>query len=131
MVVQDSCKKYIIRVDSSKNIIYETCIGSWDKDACIRYHDNYVNDILPFFYGLSWIICCDLRSYILSDITDELKEHVNWAVKNGMLLGIFITNSSIVKIQLKKVFNKNSNMKIFETFEAAEDFINNTLLALH
>lgn len=131
MVVQDPYKKYIMRVDVSKNIVYETCIGSWDNQVCARYHENYIKNILPFFYGLNWVKCCDLRGYHISDITDELKKHMSWAIKNGMLLGIFITNSSLVKIQIKKIFEKDYDIKIFETFEAAEEFINNTLLALH
>lgn len=131
MVVQDSCKKYIIRVDVSKNVVYETCIGTWEKDVCTRYHESYVNNILPLFNGVNWIKCCDLRSYYISDITDELQKYINWATSNGMIFGIFITNSSIVKLQIKKVFNLNSNIKIFKTFEAAEEFISNTLLALH
>lgn len=121
MVIKDSKGMYILRVDEINKIVYEYIKGHFEKDDYLRYQKDYKENIMPIMGIHPWVKCIDLKKYEVSDITEEICKHIDWANENGLALLIAIVDNSIVKLQLKR---KNCpSLLIVKSQEEAENHL--------
>lgn len=121
MVIKDLKGMYILRVDEINKIVYECIKGHFEKVDYLRYQKDYKENIMPIMGIHPWVKCIDLKKYEVSDITEEICKHIDWANENGLALLIAIVDNSIVKLQLKR---KNCpRLLIVKSQEEAENHL--------
>lgn len=103
MIIKDTQGVYELKVDTSRNIVYETFNGFLKDGAMERLHDDYVSKIGPLFKGKKWTKCCDFRKYRTSDLGEAGTTHLQWAKENGLVPGPIIVESAIVKMQMNRM----------------------------
>lgn len=113
MLIQDPQGKYTIKVDTTRNIVSEAQTGLWNKEDMKRFNSDFVNKIGPALKGKKWARLSNLRGYKPSDITEEIKEHVDWAEKNGLSCAAIVVESAIVKMQMGRSAIGSVKPKIF------------------
>lgn len=118
MVIKDAKGMYIIQVDKINRIVYEYIEGHFEKYDYLRYHNDYMENILPIIGKHPWAKCVDLKRYKISDITEEMCMHNNWENENGLAVLIAIVDNSIVKLQFKK--KSNPSILIVQSLEEAK-----------
>ncbi|QZY53690.1 hypothetical protein [Crassaminicella profunda] len=125
MEIKDEKGKYRLKVDTRKNIVYETQIGYWKPEDLERFHKDYVTKIRPLFKDETWSKCCDLRNYKTSMITVKLQKHNKWAVENGLTKAAILLEdgniyNSVIGVQMNAAGKDISvKPKIFTSNEEA------------
>lgn len=101
MLIKDSKGKYELRVDRERCIVYEKNVGLWNNEDILRLHNEYVTKIVPLIKGREWFKCSDLREYAVSDITEEITNHVTWCVENNLFGAIIIVKNQAVAVEMQ------------------------------
>lgn len=94
MEINDIKGMYTLKIDLIRNVVYETPRNYWKHEDYLRLHNEYVTKVVPLFNGKPWRKCCDLRTYHISMITEDIQDHVKWGSKNGFIGGVIIIDSS-------------------------------------
>jgi hypothetical protein len=100
MLIKDSKGKYELKVDTERCIVYEKNTGLWSNEDVLRFHNEYAMKVLPLIKGREWFKCSDLQEYKLSDITEEITNHVTWCVKKNLFGAIIIAKDEAVEMQM-------------------------------
>ena len=124
MEMKDALEKYVLRIDTSKNIVYEELIGYWKAEDLGRFHGEYISKIIPMFQGQPWAKLSDLRAYQTSMITEDIKKHIQEVVRGGFSKAAIIIDpgnkyASVVEMQMRQC--AKDMPIIFETFTNYED----------
>ena len=124
MKIKDTKDKYILEIDIERKIVYEIPSGYWRGEDINRLHLDYVKKVVPLFNDKVWAKCVDLRTYKMSMITEEIKEHVIWAVNNGFKKGVMIvdekdTYKSVIDLQMRQATDDSIVLPI--PFTSKED----------
>ena len=122
MLIEDQKEKYTLTVDEERRVVFENPTGLWTKEDMKRFQDDYINKILPLFKNKIWTKCTDMRGYRTSNITEEIREHLQWAAENGMKQGAIIVESAIKKSQMKRS-NEQLAPKPFTSKEKADEWL--------
>lgn len=102
MIVKDVQGKYEMDINSQRGVVFETISGFWTLDDIQRYHQDYMNKVIPAMKNKKWAKCSDVRTYKASNITDELNKNMAVYAQNGLVGGALIVDSAIVKMQLSR-----------------------------
>lgn len=126
MEIKDSRGKYIIDVDTSRCISWETNIGVWAPEDLDSFQNDYATKIIPSFKGKKWAICSDVRQYKTSAI--DMDKHVAWKNQNGATHGVVIVDSAIVKLQINKASATAANnggfvLQAFTDIKEADEWL--------
>jgi hypothetical protein len=127
MLITDSHGKYELKIDIERAIVYEKNVGLWTDEDISRFHNEYLNKILPMLGGREWLKCTDLREYELSDITEGIISHIALCVEKRLFGGIIIVESEPIKMQMNySVLYSNMIFSpiAFTDFESAEKWLN-------
>jgi hypothetical protein len=121
--VKDANRLYELSFDSSRHIAYEKSIGFWKKEDLARYHDEYTKNLPMDFRGKPWAICCDLRDYKTSSISEEMQAHTQWKLSMGLKCGAIIVNDPIVIMQMNRAIDSKCPQKAFSSMEEADKWL--------
>lgn len=107
MEIKDDLGKYVLTIDTSRNIVCEVLMGYWKAEDLKRFHEEYILKIIPIFQGKPWAKLCDLRAYHTSMITDDIKKHIHEAVRGGFSKAAIILDpsnkyASVVEMQMRQ-----------------------------
>ncbi len=102
MIVKDVQGKYEMDINSQRGVVFETISGFWTLEDIQRYHQDYMNKVIPAMKNKKWAKCSDVRTYKASNITDELNKNMAVYAQNGLVGGALIVDSAIVKMQLSR-----------------------------
>lgn len=109
-VIKDIKGMYELKVDSTRNIVYEEFKGKVLRgEDLMRMHQDYVNKVKPKLRPGAWAKLSDLRNYKTSMIVNEANEHLKWCLENGMKLGAVVVENMIAKMQMERI-GKNSGI---------------------
>lgn len=121
--VKDAKGMYEIKFDSVRRICYEKNAGFWHKEDIERFHDDYVKKVSHVFSGQPWAICCDLREYKTSNISEEMEKHVQWKLSLGMSCAAVIVSDPIVKMQLNRASGGKYPQMAFTSEQEADEWL--------
>ncbi|EQB88332.1 hypothetical protein J2Z44_003369 [Clostridium punense] len=107
MLIKDVKGMYEIKVDTTRCISYEKNTGFWTAEDFKRFHNDYVNKVVPSFKGKKWAKCADLTEYKVSTIVDEVNELNTYCEKNGFVAAALIVSSAVVKMQMNRAVKGN------------------------
>lgn len=120
-IIKDEKNTYELKVDSSRGIVYEKFNDFLDIESL---HNDYVTEVHPLLKGKKWTKCSDMTKYKVSNIGNIGNKHIEWCTRNGMVQGIIIVESSIVKMQMKRASNANKvNPEICTSLQEAEQWL--------
>lgn len=124
MIIKDSKGMFTFEVDKHRRVVKETPEGLFTKEDIERYHDDYVNKVMPALgSGKPWSNISDLRNYKTSSVVEELQKHVLWKVSNGLTRAAIVVGSAIVNMQMKRTGGTAIEPKPFETLEEADQWL--------
>lgn len=123
MVINDLKGMYTLTLDKGRRVVYEVNKGIWTKDDIARFQSDYEKIGKEFFDGKPWAAVCDLRDYKTSSIADEITEHTNWKVKNGLKYGAILVSSAIVKMQLNRTTGGIVTQQAFTEDKEADEWL--------
>ncbi|MFZ5967571.1 MAG: hypothetical protein ACOYVK_10405 [Bacillota bacterium] len=102
MLINDVKGMYKIKVDPVRRVVYEYPEGLWRGEDFQRLQQDYETKIAPALKGKPWAKLSDLRNYKMSNIVNEINDHVSWAAKNGLSCAAIVVESTVVKMQMKR-----------------------------
>ncbi|RCX11255.1 SpoIIAA-like protein [Anaerobacterium chartisolvens] len=124
MTINDPKGLYSIKLESGKNVVYETPTGLWTKDDYKQYHSHYVEKIGPALKGKKWGMVAVMKDYKTSSLSDELNTHAAWLENNGCEKVAIVVDSSIVKMQMNRAGNnKKFEQQVFTDINEAESWL--------
>jgi hypothetical protein len=129
MELRDILDKYILIVDTSKNIVIEKPVGYWKPSDIQRLNDDYVEKVIPLFENKKWMKLCDLRSYDVSMITEELKAYIRKVEGFGFMGGAIVVDetnkyASVIELQMRKATQDSSIvLALFTNYKDAQAWV--------
>ncbi len=104
---------YTIMVDTSRRIVYEAPVGVWTKEDYREYHNLYINVIVPTLGEGGWSLCTDLRKYRMSDVDEDVNNHIEWLREKNVQYSGMIVDSAIIKMQMDKIMKTRIPQQTF------------------
>lgn len=129
MEIRDILDKYILIVDESKNIVIEKPVGYWKPNDIQRLHDDYATKVIPLFENRKWMKLCDLRSYDVSMITEELKIYIGKIEGLGFIGGAVVIDeankyASVIELQMRKsIQDRPIILALFTNYQEAQEWV--------
>lgn len=112
---------YKVNYDNLKNRVYVTVTGSLELNEIDNYTKEFkavVDRTKPGF-----TVCVDNTNAALNspEVNDKLMDSRNYSVQKGLKNAAMVVNSTIFKMQMKRLFNELGN--VFQTKEEADKFL--------
>lgn len=121
MIITDEKKMYTLNFDEKRRVMKEVNTGVWSKDDFKRFEQAYksIGNILS---AKPWAKLCDLRTYKVSGINEELAAYTEWMANNN-LAAATIVDSAVTQMQMNKAVEGKFKMKAFLSESEADEWL--------
>ncbi len=122
MIIYDEKKMYTLNFDEKRRIMYEQNTGVWNKEVFKRFESDY-HGISNILNSKPWAKLCDLRSYKVSGINEELAAYTEWMTNNNLKAAATIVDSAVTQVQMNKAVGTKFAMKAFLSESEADKWL--------
>ncbi len=116
--------KYNISVDEKNRIVYAKVFGVWRIDTASSYHEDFKEEAASII-SKPWAKLIDLINWKAGtpEVIDKIGEHMDWCMKNNMVVQAYVINNPVRYGQLLKMFDRGGAKSVSKTFRTRAEAV--------